>query len=260
MKKFTLVAFLMFLSVIAFAQKPVKFGVYLGYASPMGNMGQADEIKTSGVNAFEDMKNYALMYKDGKQGYASMGFNLGFDVTYTLPVEGLGVFGGVDFFYNSNSSNILDAYDSFAKYWIAFNPAVRQECNFSAPNFMNIPILFGVNYQHNFNNIVGIFGEAGVGPNFRLISGGEENFKYVGLPDEKYTYSYDSATTFAFKIGAGVMMWNKMSIVLDYYSLGSAKIKGTVKYECDDYNEKHDFKGNNAISASELVVRVGYHF
>ena len=257
MKKFTLVVALMLVSVFAFAQKPVKFGVYVGYAIPMGNMGQGDEIQTSGVNAFKGLDNYALMSKTGDQGYAGMGFNLGFDVTYSLPVEGLGVFGGVDFFYNTNSSNITDALDSWGKVWVVTTP-FASEYNFSAPNFMNIPILFGVNYQHNFNNIVGIFGEAAVGPNFRLISQGKETFKYIGAADEEITYTYDSATTFGFKVGAGVMMWDKMSIVLDFYSLGSAKITGKCKDNVTGLED--DFKGNNAISASELVVRVGYHF
>ena len=259
MKKFTLVVALMLVSVFAFAQKPVKFGVYVGYAIPMGNMGQGDEIKTSGVNAFSGMDNYALMFETGKQGYADMGFGVGFDVTVALPVEGLGIFGGLDFIYNTNSSYITDAYNEWGKAYVALNP-LCSEYKFVAPNFMNIPVLFGVNYQYNFNNIVGLFCEAGVGPNFRVISSGEETFKYIGAEDEKITYSYDSATTLGFKIGAGVMMWDKMSIVLDYYSLGSAKIKGTAKGEYNNTTIENNFTGKNDISASELVVRVGYHF
>ena len=258
MKKFTLVAVLMLVSVFAFAQKPVKFGVYVGYAIPMGDMGQGDEIQTSGVNAFKGLDNYALMYKTGKQGYAGMGFNLGFDVTYSLPVEGLGVFGGVDFFYNSNNSNIKDAYNAMTEYVVAHTTAA--EYDYTLPNFMNIPILFGVNYQYNFNHIVGLFCEAGVGPNFRMISSGEVTQKNIGSPDVKTTFTYDSATTLGFKIGAGVMMWDKMSIVADFYSLGSAKINRTEKVEGGNTAIETKYPGENAISASELVVRVGYHF
>ena len=260
MKKFTLVLALMLVSVIAFAQKPVRFGVYVGYLTPMGNMGQGDEIKTSGVNAFSGMQNYALMSESGKQGYASLGFGVGFDVTVKLPVKGLGIFGGFDFFYNTTSFYMYDAYDELGKTYVALNPLCN-EYKYTLPNFMNIPILFGLNYQYDFNHIVGIFAEAAIGPNFRVISGGEETYKYIGAEDSKYTYSYKSATTLGFKIGAGVMMWNRMSIVLDYYSLGSAKIEGTFKGPYDGINNTSiDFKGKNAISASELVVRVGYHF
>ena len=258
MKKFTLVAALLLVSVLAFAQKPVKFGVYVGYAAPFGQMGEGDEIPTSGVNAFQGLEKYALFNEDGKQGYAGMGFDLGFDVTVALPVEGLGVFGGLDFFYNSNSSYIKDAYEAMTTYMVAHSTV--SEYNYTLPNFMNIPILFGVNYQHNFNHIVGLFCEAGVGPNFRVISSCETTQKYIGLPDDKTTLSYDAATTLGFKVGAGVMMWDKMSIVADFYSLGSAKIEGTEKTESDNVSVEHNFKGKNAISASEFVVRVGYHF
>lgn len=256
MKKFTLVLALMLVSVFAFAQKPVRFGVYVGYLTPMGQMGQGDEIKTTGVNAFSGLDNFALMYETGKQGYATLGFGLGFDVTVKLPVKGLGVFGGLDFFYNLTSSYIYDAYDALGKTYVG----LLAEYKYSLPYFMNIPILFGLNYQYNFNHIVGIFGEAAIGPNFRVIADGEETFKYIGAVDDNYTYSYNTATTLGFKIGAGVMMWDRMSIVLDYYSLGSAKIEGTIKSEVNGISASTDFKGKNAISASELVVRVGYHF
>ena len=72
---------------------------------------------------------------------------------------------------------------------------------------------------------------------------------------------YDAETTLGFKLGAGVMLWNKMSIGLDYYSLGSAKINGTAKTKFGDRVVLEDkFKGENEIYTGELVVRVGYHF
>jgi len=258
MKKFTLVAALLLVSVFAFAQKPVRFGVYLGEATPFGQMGEGDEISTTGVNAFDGLEKYALFNEDGKQGFADYGFNIGFDVTVNLPVEGLGVFGGLDFFYNSNNSNIKDAYAAMTTYMVAHTTVA--EYDYTLPNFMNIPILFGVNYQYNFNHIVGLFCEAGIGPNFRVISSGEITKKYIGLPDVKETINYKTATTLGFKVGAGVMMWDRMSIVLDYYSLGSSKIEGTAKMESGNTSVTNDFKGKNDISASELVVRVGYHF
>ena len=46
MKKFTLITALMLLSVFAFAQKPVRFGVYLGEATPLGAMGSGEIKKT----------------------------------------------------------------------------------------------------------------------------------------------------------------------------------------------------------------------
>lgn len=278
MKKFTLVAALLLISVFAFAQKPVRFGVYLGEATPLGDMSKGTAKKTTEY-PLGDLSKWALdNIKEGTEGYAGIGFNVGFDVTVALPVEGLGVFGGIDFFLNTNKSALTDALEEYARNEVKVFDYVS-EVKYSKPNFINIPILFGLNYLHNFNNIVGVWGEAGVGPNFRLISRYEKTTDYnramdIMLPDgelvtciEKRTgATYKSAVTLGFKLGAGVMLWDRMSIGLDYYYLGSAKIEATAIYELGgtDYADKvytsKTIKGDNAISASELVVRVGYHF
>lgn len=278
MKKFTLVAALLLISVFAFAQKPVRFGVYLGEANPLGDMSKGTAKKTT-TYPLGDLSKWALdNVKEGTEGYAGIGFNVGFDVTVALPVEGLGVFGGIDFFLNTNKSALTDALEEYARNEVKVFDYVS-EVKYSKPNFINIPILFGLNYLHNFNNIVGVWGEAGVGPNFRMISRYEKTTDYnramdILLPDgelvtciEKRTgATYKSAVTLGFKLGAGVMLWDRMSIGLDYYYLGSAKIEATAIYELGgtDYADKvytsKTIKGDNAISASELVVRVGYHF
>ena len=278
MKKFTLVAALLLISVFAFAQKPVRFGVYLGEATPLGDMSKGTAKKTTEY-PLGDLSKWALdNIKEGTEGYAGIGFNVGFDVTVALPVEGLGGFGGIDFFFNTNKSALTDALEEYARNEVKVFDYVS-EVKYSKPNFINIPILFGLNYLHNFNNIVGVWGEAGVGPNFRLISRYEKTTDYnramdIMLPDgeivtciEKRTgATYKSAVTLGFKIGAGVMLWDRMSIGLDYYYLGSAKVEATAIYELGgtDYADKvytsKTIKGDNAISASELAVRVGYHF
>ena len=277
MKKFTLITALMLLSVFAFAQKPVRFGVYLGEATPLGAMGSG-EIKKTVEYPLGDLSKWALTEINGTDGFADWGFSLGFDVTITLPVEGLGVFGGFDFIYNFNKSALDNCLDEYAINEVKVLDYVS-DVKYTRPAFMNIPILFGLNYLHNFNHIVGIWGEAGIGPNIRFISRYEKKREFntamtVLLPDgeavtaieETKGIQYNSAVTLGFKVGAGVMLWNRMSIGLDFYSLGSAKIEGTGTYELGgtDYSDKYysdkNFKGKNAISASELVVRVGYHF
>lgn len=269
MKKFTLVAALMLISVFAFAQKPVRFGVYVGGATAFGDLGQGDEIKKTPTHEYGDMTKYALLFEKGTQGYAGIGANVGFDVTVTLPVEGLGVFGGIDMFINANNSDIRNCVEEWDRYIAKDQDVSSAKTNL--PNVINLPILFGLNYLHNFNNIVGVWGEAAVGPNFRLITDLKQEIKYFGLqtgPEGDYDtetlkYDYDAATTLGFKIGAGVMLWDKMSIGLDFYSLGNAKIAGSYETKLGDNKidlMSGNFKGESAMSASELVVRVGYHF
>lgn len=264
MKKFTLVAFLVFLSIVVFAQKPVRFGVYVGEANPMGNIADGEKLDKTVLAPYRDFSKWAFLCETASQGYVGVGGSVGFDVTYVLPVKGLGVFCGIDYFLNTFQSEITDAYSN----WQTEEEKLSgvKSFDYSLPYFMNLPILLGVNYQYNFNNIVGIFGEAAVGPNFRLVSDYQTKKEYANsFPTETTKIEYDAATTLGFKVGAGVMMWDKMSIVLDFYSLGSAKLEG--KYSCESNSDdkgkvtiEKDFKGENALSASELVVRVGYHF
>lgn len=262
----------MLVSVLAFAQKPVRFGVYVGEATMLGGYGQGDVIKKTTAHPLGDITRYALLNEKGTQGYAGIGANIGFDVTVALPVEGLGVFGGIDFFINANNSDIRSYFNDWENEMEKIVGV--SSAKFDLPNAINIPILFGVNYLHNFNNIVGIWGEAAIGPNFRLITDFKTEINYTALQTdpitgrtydtETVTCDYDAVTTLGFKLGGGVMLWNKMSIGLDYYSLGSAKINGKYEAKEGDYvlptYTDNKFKGENEIYSGELVVRVGYHF
>lgn len=269
MKKFTLVTVLMLLSVLAFAQKPVRYGVYLGGTVPTGDLGLGDAIIKTEENPLGNLSNWAMFDENGKQGYAGIGGSLGFDVTLSLPA-GFGVFAGVDVFVNSNCDDLRGKFSDWATQ-IEKEVGISS-AKFNLPNVWNIPILFGVNYLHNFTNIVGIWGEVAFGPNFRMISDFKMEIKYTALqtdPETGYDYDvesitcdYESATTFGFKIGGGVMLWNRMSLGIDFYSLGKAKIKGDfeVKEGSHVIGDDVAFKGKHSMSSSEIVFRVGYHF
>lgn len=252
MKKFTFVAFLMLLSVFAFGQKTVDFAVYLSGAMPMGNLGAGDRIKNF------DTRDYALLSEDGRQGYADLGGGLGLDVTFHLP-KGIGIMAGFDYFANLNKKEIKDCFDDW-KDNVEETPGA--EYSYRLPIVMNIPLYIGINYTVNREKNFTFYAEAATGPNFRLISDFKEEYRYAEemVDDVKETVDYKSATTFAFKLGAGVLMWQRMSIVLDYYSLGSAKVEGTGTSKIGSVSHEESFKGKKAMSASELVLRVGYHF
>ena len=49
------------------------------------------------------------------------------------------------------------------------------------------------------------------------------------------TYKYDNAITFAYRFGAGVT-FDRISIGLHWYNLGSAKVKGKIEIE-ENYND-----------------------
>lgn len=253
MKKFTFVALLMLLSVIAFAQRPVRFGVYLNGISPMGDLGAGDNINKNAANPLMD---YALWSEDGKQGYADIGGGIGFDVT--LPIaKGIGVFAGADMFYNSNKSDLKDYFEENSKDMVG--PFVNK-FDYSLSNFINIPLYIGVSYILNYENNFTLYAEAATGPNFRVITDYKDEITYANGDTEKLTLDYNTATTFGFKVGAGVLMWNRMTVVIDYYSLGSAKVTGTASTKGGNTTIETKFDGKKDVYSSEMVLRVGYHF
>ena len=251
MKKFALIAFLMLLTVSAFAQKRVSFGVYVNGAIPMGDLGAGDKIKHG------DIRDYALMSEDGRQGYADIGGALGFDMTvYTA--KGIGVTLGFDIFGNTNKDEIKDAFEDIKD---GYEELLGVSYKYKLPFITNIPVFLGFNWVQDYDKNFSFYAEAATGPNFRLINDGKTELRYDDVTDDVITtYKYKTATTLGFKFGAGVLMWNRMSIVLDYYSLGSAKIEGTVTQKVGSHPDDYSFKGKKAMSASELVLRVGYHF
>lgn len=234
-----------------FAQ--AQFSLYAGGAFPMRNL-KAGELK-------DDVPTkWALLYENGNKGYAGIGFNVGMDVLFPISsVDGLGITLGADFLYNGYNSELKEFMDNLEDAGDDID-----EFSFKKPRIMNIPIMLGARYLYEVNDGFGVFGEAGVGLNIRTITSLE-----LEIEDEYYgeylkeTCDYKTAFTFAFKLGAGVMLAEHLSIGVDYYALGSSKVRAKVKYEYDDHYDNYSGTGNfksKALSCSELVLRIGYHF
>lgn len=264
-KKFTLVALLVFTSTFAFSQ--FRFEVRLGDAIPMGDFGSGTISKTADY-PYGDLTHWSLNNVNGKDGYAGMGVNLGFDATYMLPVKGLGVMLGIDLFFNGLNSDMYTCLNDYTT-WLEHEIGIR-EADITKPYYFNIPIMIGANYTYSFNDTYGIWGEVALGPNFRLVSNSELKIDYeIPVIDDEgnrfieriQTQEFKSATTFAFKIGAGALFWNRMSVGIEFVSLGSKAVEWTYidKHGGIEYS-RHDYTGNKAMSASEFLIRIGYRF
>lgn len=261
-KKTLLLAVLMLLSVVGFAQ--AQFSLYGGGAFPMGKL-KAGELKD------KYPEKWALINEKGDQGYAGIGFNLGMDILFPInSVDGLGITLGADFFYNGYNSELKD--------WVSdlqdSGDSTYDSFSFKKPKIMNIPVMLGARYLYETSDNFGIFGEAAIGINMRMISSAKIEYEYedsygYGYYDvtESYTYKYKTAVTFAFKVGAGIMIAEHLSIGIDYYALGKSKVNAKINYEYEDNDpndpwsieESSKFK-SKALSCSELAVRIGYHF
>lgn len=141
-----------------------------------------------------------------------------------------------------------------------------------------------MNYAIKLNDKINIFGEVAAGINMRLntntkilyeadgtsweISADRDYNYYYEVPTiEESRYKYDNAITFAYRFGAGVT-FDRISIGLHWYNLGTAKVKGKVsgKYDYKDSegdtehdSDKENFKWKD-LSISMMTLTVGYHF
>lgn len=271
-KKLTLLAFLAVLGTSAFAQ--ISYGFYAGAIKPAGDLGQTKTI--NGADDLANIANWCLIDKEGKYGFAGIGFNVGFDMALQIPnVQGLSAIASFDIMYNNSNSDITTYFEEYPK--SNFGPGIISGFSSKSPQWLNFPVLFGVSYKYDLSSAFGVFCEAALGPNFRKINSLEFTEDYystvlyqigtvfVPVNKREVVYDYDLAVTFGFKVGAGILLWNDhISIGFDYYALGSSKIKGkkTVKLDGTDYSVDlgGNIEGDNSISSSELVFRIGYHF
>ena len=271
-KKFLLIAVMVLASISGFAQ--TRFAVYAGGAFPMG------AFKDGKLNDSDYPEKFVLFNQDaGNKGYAGIGFNVGMDVNIPITDFGLGLTIGADYFYNGYNAELKDYYkdlvDNIEEH---IDESDIDSYKLYKGKFMNVPVLVGVNYFLELNDSFGLFAEAAVGPNFRFITKDGVKYEYTE-PQEYYdnngnlkSYSeaqsytkFDMAITFGYKVGVGVMINDMFSIGLDYYSLGSTKVKGENKllYDGDEQklpNDMKNFKGKKAIACSEFAIRVGFHF
>jgi hypothetical protein len=221
------------------------FSFHVGAAFPMENFG---EESNSPSNAFT-IGDFS----------ASPGINVGLKGKFPIAMNnGLGVFISADFMYNGLKGLLKDYYENLE---ISRTDVTRHK-------YINIPLFAGLNYRYDVTTTFGLWLEAGMGPDFRIItrhetSGQIENAQVVSSYYNKY--SYKMQTAFGFQVGGGVMLNDQISIGIHYYGLGRAKIKEEYRKEELFSNqtpqvEIEDRIYNKKSAQNILAIRLGYHF
>ncbi len=223
-KAIALVAVIMGVSTASFAQN--GFSVRAGGNFPIGTFGKGDVT---------DMALNSL--KSSEFGGAATGFNVG--LKYQLSLLGnISAFASADFFYNGLKSEIKDDLKAIAN--------LANNDDYTVPAYINLPVMAGVNYT--ILDIIGttLWAEAGVGANFRSIT---------GTSDDETPYA--SATTFAWQVGIGVSVSNAVSLGLYYYGLGASEVDFKSDNKVTDAMNKLN---ESKLNPSMVVIRLGYHF
>ena len=243
-----LTAVMIFLSADLSAQTN-GFSLHIGGTMPMGSFAQSS-------NAFLD-------YGSG-QAAAANGFAIGAKAQYSFPipiVRRLKAMLTVDLLYNgmqNEAKNNLEGYGNMDGYFET-----------SAPSYYNIPIMAGVNLSPLVLGPIKLYGEIGMGVNFRMVSDMQRVFEVKASDGSTRqfagTVSFDNAATFAFQLGIGLCFLNRVSVGLSYYNLGRTELKGSfTSFEGAEEmigsiaNEYQEFS-NGKIGTDMFVVRVGLH-
>ena len=226
-----------------------------------------------------DDEEWILINDDEKVGGAGVGIDLGMQWKFGIQsVNGLGIILSVDGMVNRLNSDINEWMEDY----IDDAEDEYDDFELKTPKYFNFPVLVGVNYTHALNENIGLFGEAAMGFNIRKITKLYEHYEmddsytyYNGYSystieytyKRTYTYNYDMSSTFAFRIGGGLVFNNRFTLGLSYWNLGSARIKGKYESERTSYNgdavvttkDKDKFK-LKSLTPTMVMLRFGISF
>ena len=247
-KRLMMVAVMLIIGSQLFAQTNVYLN--LGGAIPTGDFADGDE------------SGFALVSGDFTEGGAGMGFTAGLKFKFNTGLKGLGVILSLDGIYNGLNADVRDFFEDVENEWDDdFN-----DFSMRTPKYLNVPLMVGANYTYDINQKLGIYGEAGLGANFRYITKLELDGKetYQG---ETYKVNvaveYDPTFTFAYQLGAGIEINKSMTVGVNFYNLGAGKVSGKMK-EKESYNgssetdsEKFKYK---RVTPTMVMLRVGFKF
>lgn len=238
-----MVAVLLFAGNLLFAQTNVYLN--LGGAIPVGDFADGDE------------SGFGLVSDDFTEGGAGMGFTLGMKLKFNTGLKGLGVILSLDGIYNGLNSDVKDMFEDVENGWDD-----EGDVTMKTPKYINVPLMVGANYTYDINSKFGIYGEAGLGANFRYITNLFLELKDSGWK-ESLTYEYDPTFSFAYQLGAGVEISKNFTIGVNFYNLGAGKVSGKVKEKesyngaSDSYSEKFKYK---RVTPSMVMLRLGIKF
>ncbi len=228
MKKFLVLLLLVFGSfAIINGQTINEFQV--GLAVPQGDFADDDE-------------NDALY--DGS-GVAATGLYLGYKAITSLSVENLYWTFNAGIMYNDFQSDFKDDLED----------ALDEADDYKLPKYLNVPLMFGLQYEKYLSDEMSLFGEAGLGINVLKITN-----MSTSVDNYEGSTIFQPSVGLGYKIGGGIVIQEKYTISLNYLSLGSHKVKYKDKYEFDGERETDSDKFNKALSIASLNITLGIRF
>lgn len=242
MKRFLtlmVVAALQFAVGHSFAQN-VYFN--LGAAIPVGDFAEGDN------------QGFALLNEDTEAG-AGFGFTAGLKLKFDTKMNGLGIIATVDGVYNGLNTEMKEVFEDLSDY---YDNQFTGDFSLKTPKYINLPAMLGVNYTYGIKTDLSIYGVVALGANLRVITNLEMEGR-SGSYKFSETYNYNTAFSFAYQLGVGLEFSKNIAIGIDYYDLGTAKVKGKLTQKDSYGNDSEKFKLKR-ITPVLVMLRLSYKF
>jgi hypothetical protein len=266
-------------------KKIFEFSFYLGGTLPLGNFAKSSASEVGNylglpTHYFET----AFLNESGKYGDAAFGFNVGIKTKWLL-YKGLGLFISADLYYNPTSKDLEEKMQEQEKFTSVFTNNMYGTACFDVKitafqKYVHIPLMVGLNYTHNFNKIIGIWGEGSMGMSINTVShyttynNNYGTFMYYNYNSSTNYYSnkdvseyYNGSVSFAYSTAVGIMLFKRLSVGIQYFGRMQSQIKGKER-SFDFYTKDGSYVLGSTpvkfvrgkLSANMLTFRVGVHF
>jgi hypothetical protein len=201
------------------------FLISVGPSFPMGDFGDDDDDDEDALGA-------------------GTGIALNFDYILPLSDNGLGLFFGAGINYNGLKSDLKDDIED------DYRDEGIDDDDITFPKYFNIPVSAGLNFTHNFDEKIGLYGNLGLVANFLKITDFEVESDYGDV-----ALTYTARTNLGLRVGGGLIINNKFYISLNYIDAGKTKIDYEFDYEDEPfYNDEYSNKSK--ISYLNLLVGI----
>ncbi|MDR2145540.1 MAG: PorT family protein [Tannerella sp.] len=214
-----------------------KSEIQIGVAIPGGDFADDD---------FDD-----AIFNEGKAGGAATGLSVGYKLLSPIGSENLFWTISAAFIYNGLNSDWKDEIEDDV-----------EDGDVTFPKYFSIPLLAGLQLEKQVAETMGLYAEAGIGLGLFKATDLKADGSEDGYRFESET-SFDLATGFTYKLGAGLIINDKYTVGLSYLNLGSHRLKYKTKYdetyEGESYNESEDGKLKK-LSISHIGISLGFRF
>ncbi len=231
MKRVLILVFVLISSnMISKAQR--NFGLHVGASIPVGDFAN-------------DNSDYG--------GGATTGLNVG--VKYFIPLsshKGLSLTLGVDYLNNGLDQASKDMVKEQT-------PSGVSDVVVNYTDYINVPVLMGLNYKIPVTYSFSLFADAAIGFNYSAMTDMVISYKYLGTPI-KSTMSFTPLTQLAYQFGVGMMIDNNYTIGLHSNLLGTHSFKAKATQSSSGYSQTSDVPTTMDLKIDMVTLSVGIRF